>query len=65
LWNVQGLNDPKKRKSVRNFILNEKQDVICLQKIKLNVVTNTLLKEIMRNALNSRACIIANENVGV
>jgi exonuclease III len=63
-WNVRGLNDPKKRANVKNFIVSEKPDVICVQETKLSSVSNSLLKEIMGVLLDSQACILANRTAG-
>lgn len=45
-WNVRGLNGKDKRLAVRQSILLEKSDVVCLQETKLNVINNTLVSQI-------------------
>ena len=35
LWNVRGLNDPKKRLVVKNLLREWKCDVVCLQETKI------------------------------
>ena len=35
LWNVKGLNDPRKRLVVKNLLRKWKCDVVCLQETKL------------------------------
>ena len=37
-WNVRGLNDPKKRGILRNWLRKWKVDVVCLQETKLDKV---------------------------
>jgi exonuclease III len=56
-WNVRGLNDPKKREKIRNFIKTENPDAICLQETKLSAINDTLFKEILGKSLDSRAFI--------
>ena len=35
LWNVRGLNDPRKRLVVNNLLWEWKCDVVCLQETKI------------------------------
>ena len=37
-WNLKGLNDPKKRVVLKNWLREWKVDVICLQETKLDKV---------------------------
>ena len=34
-WNVRGVNDPKKRKVISNFIRTQRLDLVCLQETKI------------------------------
>ena len=34
-WNVRGVNDPEKRKVIRNFIRTQRVDLVCLQETKI------------------------------
>ena len=34
-WNVKGVNDPEKRKVIRNFIRAQRVDLVCLQETKI------------------------------
>ena len=48
-WNVRGLNDPKKREILRNWLCNWKVDVVCLQETKLDKVDWRLIQNIWGN----------------
>jgi hypothetical protein len=37
-WNLRGLNDPKKRVVLKNWLREWKVDVVCLQETKLDKV---------------------------
>jgi hypothetical protein len=56
-WNVRGLDDPSKRINAKNFIMIESL-MYCLQETKLNSITDSLLREIMGNSLDSRVFIL-------
>src|SRR5664279_4570356 len=45
-WNVRGLNDKRKRIVIRQTILIERPDIICMQETKLNQIDRTLLNQI-------------------
>ena len=34
-WNVRGVNDPDRRKIIRNFIRYQRVDLVCLQETKI------------------------------
>ena len=34
-WNVRGVNDPDKRKVIKNFIRTQRVDLVCLQETKV------------------------------
>ena len=46
LWNVRGLNDPKKREVVKNWLHEWKCDVVCLQETKLDQVDWRLIRSL-------------------
>jgi exonuclease III len=58
-WNVWGLNEPKKRMDVKNFIMSQKSYVLYLQETKLSVINDKLYKEIMGSSLDSMATVLA------
>lgn len=37
-WNVRGLNNPAKRKAVREFLALVRVNVVCLQEMKLDAI---------------------------
>ena len=38
-WNVRGVNDPDRRKIIRNFIRYQRVDLVCLQETKIQEMT--------------------------
>jgi hypothetical protein len=48
-WNVRGLNDPKKRVVLKNWLRKWKVDVICLQETKLDKVDGRMISSIWGN----------------
>lgn len=42
-WNVRGLNNPVKRKAVKEFLGSIKPSLVCLQETKLEVVDDFLI----------------------
>jgi exonuclease III len=40
VWNVQGLNAKEHRDALRELIVSERLSVVCLQEIKLVVISN-------------------------
>ena len=45
-WNVRGVNGPKKRKVIRNFIRTQRVDLVCLQEIKIHEMNKALVHSI-------------------
>lgn len=45
-WNVRGLNDRRKRIAIRQTILIEKPDIVCMQETKLSQMNSSLLNQI-------------------
>lgn len=50
-WNVRGLNVRNKRIAVRQSLLIEKPDLVCIQETKLENLNNRMTKEICGNRL--------------
>jgi exonuclease III len=48
-WNVRGLNDPKKRVVLKNWLRKWKVDVVCLQETKLDKVDGRVIHSIWGN----------------
>jgi exonuclease III len=48
-WNVRGLNDPKKREVLKNWLRKWKVDVVCLQETKLDKVDWKVIQSIWGN----------------
>ena len=46
-WNVRGLNNPARRKVVRDLVSETKATVIALQETKLEVVDTTIISEVL------------------
>ena len=47
LWNVRGLNGRVRRDIVREFLVQHRASVVCLQETKLSAVCNVLANEIL------------------
>ena len=45
-WNVRGLNDPKKRVVLKNWLRKWKIDVVCLQEAKLDKMDGRVISSI-------------------
>ena len=45
-WNVRGVNDPDRRKIIRNFIRNQKVDLVCLQETKIQEMTMVMARSL-------------------
>ena len=42
-WNVRGLNSPAKRNAVREFVVESKVNLVCLQEMKLAHVSDSIV----------------------
>ena len=45
-WNVRGVNDPVKRKVIKNFIRNHRVDIICLQETKVQEMKSEIVRSL-------------------
>ena len=45
-WNVRGVNDPEKRKVIKNFIRTQRVDLVCLQETKIQGMNKALVHSI-------------------
>lgn len=45
-WNVRGVNQKEKRLAIRQTIILEKPDIVCLQETKVSIMTNRMAKEL-------------------
>ena len=45
-WNVRGVNDPDRRKIIRNFIRYQRVDLVCLQETKIQEMTAAVARSL-------------------
>ena len=45
-WNVRGANDPNRRKIIRNFIRNQRVDLVYLQETKIQEMTTVVARSL-------------------
>ena len=45
-WNVRGVNDPDRRKIIRNFIRYQRVDLVCLQETKIQEMTASVARSL-------------------
>ena len=45
-WNIRGVNEPEKRKVIRNFIWAQRVDLVCLQETKIQEMNIALVRNI-------------------
>ena len=45
-WNVRGVNDPDRRKIIRNFIRYQRVDLVCLQETKIQEMTASMARSL-------------------
>jgi hypothetical protein len=63
-WNVRGLNDPKKREVLKNWLRQWKVDVVCLQETKLNKVDWKMIQSIWGNRFAGWEALNAEHTAG-
>ena len=45
-WNVRGVNDPDKRKVIKNFLRTHRVDLVCLQETKVQEMNNDMVRSL-------------------
>ena len=45
-WNVRGVNDPDKRKVIKNFLRRFRADLVCLQDTKVQEMNSALVRSL-------------------
>ena len=45
-WNVRGVNNPNKRKVIRNFIRSQRVDLVCLQETKIQELSLAVVRSL-------------------
>ena len=45
-WNVRGVNDPDRRKIIRNFIRNQRVDLVYLQETKIQEMSTAMARSL-------------------
>lgn len=63
-WNVRGLNNPAKRKVVREFLASFKINLVCLQETKLETVDQFIVMQCLGPSLDGFAYLPAVETRG-
>ena len=63
-WNVRGLNNPAKRKVVREFFASLRVNVVCLQETKLDTVDQFLVLQCIGPSFDSFSYLPAVETRG-
>lgn len=51
-WNVRGANEREKRLAIRQTIILEKPDIVCMQETKISCMTNKIAKELCGRRLD-------------
>lgn len=63
-WNVRGLNNPAKRKAVREFIATVRVNLVCLQETKLDVIDHFMVLQCLGPSFDGFAYLPAVETRG-
>ena len=63
-WNVRGLNNPAKRKAVREFVTLVKANLVCLQETKLDVIDQFIVMQCVGPSFDGFAYLPAEETRG-
>lgn len=63
-WNVRGLNNPVKKKAVREFITSVKVNLVCLQETKLDVIDQYVVMQCVGPSFDGFAYLPAEETRG-
>ena len=52
VWNVRGLNGRARRNVVREFVVQERPTLVCIQETKLSMICNALANKILGTAFD-------------
>ena len=63
-WNVRGLNNPTKRKAVKDFVATVKVNLVCFQETKLDVIDHFMLIECLGRSFDGFVYLPAVETRG-
>ena len=63
-WNVRGLNNPAKRKAVREFVITVKVNLACFQETKMDVMDQYIVMQCLGPSLDGFAYLPAVEMRG-
>lgn len=63
-WNVRGLNNPVKRKAVREFVTSTKANLVCFQETKMAVMDEFVVMQCMGPSLDGFVYLSAVETRG-
>lgn len=63
-WNVRGLNNPAKKKAVREFVASVKVNLVCLQETKLDVIGQFVVMQCLGPSFDGFAYLPAEETCG-
>ena len=64
-WNVRGVNDPEKRKVIKNFIRIHRVDMICLQETKVQEMNIEMVRSLRVGRLLNWTALNAEGSAGV
>ena len=45
-WNIRDVNDPDKRKVIKNFLRRYKADLVCLQETKVQEMNSVMVRSL-------------------
>ena len=45
-WNVRGVNDPDKKRVIKNFLRTHRVDLVCLQETKVQEMNNVMARSL-------------------
>lgn len=65
VWNMRGLNSQARRNAVREFLVQHRAMVVCLQETKLSSICTTLASEILGTMFDYEFVPAANVSGGI
>ena len=63
-WNVRGVNDPNRRKTIKNFIRYQRVDLVCLQETKIQEMTTSVARSLGVGRLSDWRALNAEGSAG-